>query len=187
MPTRTIQLILCPEEEAQIAAAILSEFEGVRLLDGRSWADPLMPPVERRIDCCGPVALIWPSLITPELPVAIVAGVVRGPQVGPVIQWVRSRQAYSDDSQLSVPIIRSGRWASSLADIPPAGMKEFSDSLWKFLKDRSSNKLVRAAPDGHPSAPVVRERAIWVGSATLEKARKGELLLGADRMQVLPE
>jgi hypothetical protein len=185
--TRTIQLILCPEEEGRIAAAILGEFEGVRLLDGRPWADSLTPPEEPGLDHCGPVALIWPSLITPVLPVAVVSGVVRGPQIGPVVQWVRSRQAESDAPQSSVPVIQVGRWASSVADIPPSGMKEFSDSLWRLLKGRSSNRLIRATPDGRPDGPVVRERKIWVGLETLEKAKKGELLLAADRIRFIPE
>lgn len=187
MSIRTIELILCPEEEERVAAAILDRFEGVRLLDGRPWVDQFTPPVEQEIGQCGPVALIWPSLITPELPVAVASGVVRGPQIGPVIQWVRSRRMDPSDSEPAVPVIRSGRWASSITASDPPGMKQFSDVLWRFFKKNSSNRIIRANPDGRPCSPVVKERKIWVGRATLEKAKRGELLLAADRMRFVPE
>ena len=90
--TEQSPLLLLPEDEAALPAAVLAEHGEVRILDASGpWASAETPPVRAAITDTG-AAAIWHPGIHPVLPVQVRSnGAVYGPEAGPVVQWVRSR------------------------------------------------------------------------------------------------
>ncbi|MBR7839506.1 hypothetical protein KDL01_39995 [Actinospica durhamensis] len=178
MTTRQAQLLLLPEDEVAIAAAILARYPDVRFIDHVAWDSPSTPPVRESVVACHFGASIWSPRIYPELPVDIRSnGTIMGPQIGPVVQWLRSRE-------VSPGVLASGRWAASFTDSSAAAMVEFVGDIWKILFRETFNSLQWAgATLGRHSL----ERRFRVGKLAYKDAEEGVLMLKGGQMILRPE
>ncbi|GAA2797041.1 hypothetical protein GCM10010441_22790 [Kitasatospora paracochleata] len=111
---------------------------------------------------CGKLVSIWNSDTHPVLPSEIrTNGKIYGPQVGPVVQWVRSVEGPPGALQV-------GRWAASV-DQADASMAGFVKELWRLL-----------------TLHTFREKGFFIGEGALALANSGEINLHAGYLRVLP-
>jgi len=179
--TKRIEVLLLPVDEKRIEQAILDQFPGVKLLDNGEWSSVSEPPVRSSITKCGKFAAIWNPKVMPALtPTVRANGVIDGPQVGPVVQWIRC-QARTPN------ILDAGRWAASNDTDHEPEMVGFVQAVWKILMRQTTNKLVRAGSLDFPPQRNVIERGFRVGPEALRRAQSGELVLASNSMRLLPE
>lgn len=146
-------------------------------------------PVAPSISSCGRRVSIWPSSIYPVLPTTRRGdGKLLGPLVGPVVSWQRSWEdrAYRRPGD-EAPVLQYGRWDASFGVSESQEMIRFVDGIWRILKKNASNKLVRVPPRRASENPWVPERRIWVGLKAMDRAIRGELILNADALRLIPE
>lgn len=164
--TRQSPVLLLPEDELALQAAIVAAHPTVRILDESGpWPDASTPPVRASVLEAGSIAGIWPVDLVPALPTEVRSnGTVwgTGTGTGSAIQWLRSR--VKSDGVLS-----AGRLATAL---DPA-TEDFVKSVFRILFKLTSNELVRRAAANSP----VRMPAYRVGPHALSEARAGRLML----------
>lgn len=178
---KKVELLLLPEDEVDLAAAIRAQFPRVLFVDNRRWSRLDVPPAYDSIADCGRIAAIWNRAISPTLPAVVRDnGVIDGPQTGPVVQWLRS---YVDEDA----ILQAGRWAASNDPASDGPMIEFVKEIWKILTKKTTNKLRRAGAIGGPVTPSVSERQFRVGRRALDAVAQGKLILASNRMRLIPE
>jgi hypothetical protein len=187
--TQTVSLLLVPEDEEAISRVVQDKYPGVKFLDYGGWVDPDVPPVAASISSCGRRVSIWPSSIYPVLPTTRRGdGKLLGPLVGPVVSWQRSWEdpAFRKPGD-EAPVLQYGRWDASFGASEQQEMTQFVDGIWRILKKATSNKLLRVPPRRQDENPWVPERQIWVGSRAMDMAIRGELILNADALRLIPE
>ena len=173
---RVAEILLAPEDEAEIFAAARERFPELQVIDSVPWASADEPAVRESPVQCGFVASLWNPSIHPHLPSEVrTDGKVYGPQVGPVVQWIRSLEK-------TPGVLQGGRWAASFPSTDHA-MAEFVKSLWTVLTEHTSTDLARPGARGGDPEP---ERGFLVGRSALERARRGELSLRVGYLQLVP-
>lgn len=171
--TKQSPVLLLPEDELALQAAIVAAHPAARILDESGpWPDASTPPVRASVLETGSIAGIWPSDLVAELPTEVRSNGTfwgTGTGTGPAIQWLRSR--VKSDGVLS-----AGRLATAL---DPA-TEDFVKSVFRILFKLTSNELLRHQPTGE----FARMPAYRVGPHALVEAREGRLTL-TDRALVL--
>jgi hypothetical protein len=172
-------ILLLPDDEALIEDTLKKEFPQVCFIDQRAWVSVDAPPVRTSIQNCSDIAAIWNPAVAPEVRgMKRSNGSVHGPQVGPVLQWLRSQRG---EGQL-----QAGSWAASVDPVLEPEMEAFARAAWRTLRRLTSNDLIsggwltRAVVTGPPV------RRFRVGAAALSAARNGELELGSNQARLLP-
>lgn len=179
--TKQALVLLTQEDEIKLAQALVAKFPEVKFLDFQKWSDADAPPVCESVTDCGPTISIWNPLIYPILPTGSRSnGKISGPQIGPVIQWLRSREVRSGELQ-------SGRLAASYSESTPAQMVDFVQSIWRILFRETSNKLVRVSLNADGVNVLAEERRFRVGAHAQEDALAGSLMLVSAQMKLMPE
>ncbi|MFJ5233756.1 hypothetical protein ACIQBJ_28135 [Kitasatospora sp. NPDC088391] len=159
---RVAEIFLTGNDEELLIAAIRSRFQSVGIIDSIPWESGYTPPVRESISDCSKLVSIWNPETHPSLPSEIrTNGKIYGPQIGPVVQWVRSIEGPPG-------VLQVGRWAASV-DQSDSAMKEFVKELWRILALRTS-----------------KEKGFFVGDGALGLANSGMLNLRAGYLQVLP-
>jgi hypothetical protein len=174
------EVLLLPSDETLIEDALRKTYPRVCFIDQSAWERVEIPPVRGSIQDCGENAAIWNPDVAPEIwGTARQNGRVDGPQVGPVIQWLRSRCRNGR--------LEAGSWAVSVDPRRNPEMEAFAKDAWKILQGLTSNKLVsggsfsRAVMIGRPV------RSFRVGPAALSAAQGGKLELASNQARLLPE
>lgn len=179
--TKRAEVLLLPEDEADVVEALRLHFPAIQLVDNRGWRSADEVPARASIAECGSMVALWNPDIVPHLPVNVRAnGVIDGPQTGPVIQWLRS--ARRDGS-----VLDAGRWAAAVGTTTDPDMAGFVRASWRVLMSLSTNKLVRGGELGRTPQRLGAERGFRVGRLALEEALRGELTLASNQMRLLPE
>jgi hypothetical protein len=174
------EVFLLPGDESLIEDALRKLHPRLCFIDQRAWESVDTPPVRASIQDCGSVAAIWNPAVAPELRGhARANGVIDGPQVGPVIQWLRNR---TGDGRLE-----AGSWAASVDPEQNPAMEAFAKDAWKVLRKLTSNKLVGGGWVSRAVAVGPPVRAFRAGPAALSAARNGELELASNQARLLPE
>jgi hypothetical protein len=177
MTTKQAQLLLLPEDEVAVAAAILARYPDVKFIDHVAWGSPSMPPVRELVIACHGGASIWSPRIYPNLPVDVRSnGTIMGPQIGPVVQWLRSKE--EPPGALS-----PGRWAASYSDSSELAMVKFIGDIWRILFRETPNSLELVNVASGQCSP---ERRYRVGKHAYELAEEGALVLMGGRMALRP-
>jgi hypothetical protein len=175
---RQIEVLLLPADEERLAGAIQESYPGTVFVDERRWESADVPPAYRSVRDCGTDVAIWNPALAPVLPTSRRAnGIIDGPQVGPVVQWIRSHLDRHGRLQ-------SGRWAASTSD---PDMIAFAKAIWKLLNAQTTNKLRVAGAVEFPPVLGRSERIFRVGREALEAARSGDLELATNRLRLVPE
>ncbi|MFF1724714.1 hypothetical protein [Streptomyces sviceus] len=178
---RQIHLLLFPEDEGQVLQAIQEKFSEVKLVANVPWVDERTPPVRDSAGNCGTIATIWNPILHPRLPVGVGPnGIITGPGVGPVVQWVRSLEK-------NIGILECGRWAAGFNKERDPEMAYFVESLWRLLNRFTSNRMVRTRGAGLDAPAVAPERRFRVGEMAAERALQGALTLRAGAMYLRPD
>jgi len=179
--TKQAFTLLTKDDEAGLAQAIANRVPEVKLLDFGGWQASDRPPVCDSVLRCGPIVSIWNPLIVPSLPTGLRSdGRVVGPQIGPVIQWLRSPDSENHELQ-------SGRLAASYDESSPREMVTFIELVWKALSSVTDNKLVRASGGPGELKMLGAERRFRLGSNARSLASTGSLVLLSGRMRLVPE
>ncbi|GAA2753358.1 hypothetical protein [Kitasatospora cinereorecta] len=159
---RVAEIFLTADDEELLISAIKSRFQSMRIIDSIPWERCDLPSTRESIADCGKLVSIWNSDAHPVLPSEIrTNGKIYGPQVGPVVQWVRSIEG-------SPGVLQVGRWAASV-EKADAAMKGFVKELWRLLTLHTS-----------------REKGFFIGEGALALANSGKLSLRAGYLHVLP-
>jgi hypothetical protein len=174
------EVLLLPSDEALIEDALRETYPQVCFIDQNAWENVEVPPVRRSIRDCGWNAAIWNPGVAPvvrgtERP----NGVVDGPQVGPVIQWLRNRRR---DERLE-----AGSWAASVDSGRDPEMEDFAKGAWRILQKHTSNRLVSGGSFSRATAIGPPVRSFRVGPAAMSAAREGNLELASNQARLLPE
>ncbi|NUP46600.1 MAG: hypothetical protein HOW97_04710, partial [Catenulispora sp.] len=178
--TKQIQLLLTPNDEEDLLAAVRRRFPEIRVLQGNGWTADGAPPVRAGVAECGQVALLWDPEINPDLPVAVsTTGRVDGPQIGPVVQWIRSR-GFETGS------LDAGRWAASVDPDKAPRMHTAVSGLWRIAKQVLTNDLILARSHGPDPAQWKAERGFWAGPEAVSLARAGKLTLRSGMLMLMP-
>ncbi|MER5791660.1 hypothetical protein [Streptomyces sp. NPDC001980] len=176
--TKQAQILLLEEDESRIVEAIHERFPSVRFINNVPWISADAPPAHESLSECGSTVAIWNPVVFPELPVDVRSnGMIFGPQVGPVVQWVRSRE-------ITPGVLDAGRWAASWSDSTDPAMVDFIGELWKILQKYTSNKLRHVDA---VSGDMVSQRRFRVGPEAGAKAISGEIALVSTQSGLLPE
>ncbi|WP_434447753.1 hypothetical protein [Lentzea sp. E54] len=156
-------VLLLPEDEVALQAAITAAHPDVRILDSGPWADADTPPVLGSVLEARSIAYVWPTSLHPVLPVEVRSnGAVWGVETGKALQWRRGRVV---DGTLS---------AGTLGVVVEPELEEFVRSVWRILSRLTSNDLVRYH---RPTGEHVRTPTYRVGPHALAEARAGRLRL----------
>lgn len=173
MRTKQSPVLLLPEDELALQAAIVAAHPHVRIYDESGpWPDG-EPAVREKVTETGRVAGIWPTDLFPELPREVRSdGTTWGKAagLGPAIQWWRSR-VDSDGA------LQTGRLAARI--VP--GTEDFVKSVFRILFRVTTKDLVRVHG---PTGERVRMPTYRVGPHALAEARAGRIAL-MDIMLVL--
>lgn len=165
-------VLLLPEDEVAVQAAILEACPGVRIIDAEApWpgATTSKPPVRDSVLDVERRALLWDPEIHPRLPQPRFSGLaVRSPQAGRVVQWRRSR--CSDDD-----VLASGMFLAVVWEGMDPRMLTVTSSVWRAVLEHTSNHLVRwiEGTGQEQLSPSYR-----VGHHALAAAREGRICLG---------
>jgi hypothetical protein len=164
-------ILLLPEDEVALQAAILAACPGVRIIDAHGhWPGMTTsrPPVRDSVLEVGQRALLWDPEIHPRLPQPRFSGSsARSPQAGRVIQWRRS--LCSDDA-----VLHSGLFVAVLWHDMDPRMITLTSSVWRAVLRHTSNYLVRwiEGTGQEQISPSYR-----VGHHALAAARDGSICL----------
>lgn len=171
-------VLLLPQDEEEVLAALRHSRPGVQILDGSvPWVSADSPPVCTSIAETGTIASIWNPEIFPTLPVEVRSnGSIRGPQAGPVVQWMRS--PVRDGGRLE-----AGRWAATMDDNIAPEMIAFIRDIWKVLFRLTGNDLARL---DLRSGDAILQPKYRVGPAALQLARSGDIELYDGQMKLVP-
>jgi hypothetical protein len=179
--TKQALTLLTRDDEAELAQAIAVRVPEVKFLDFGGWQASDHPPVCDSVLTCGPIVSIWNPLIVPTLPTGLRSdGKVVGPQIGPVIQWLRSPEPKNHELQ-------SGRLAASYDESSPQGMVTFIELVWKALMSVTDNKLSRASGGSGDMKILGAERRFRIGANARLLASVGSLVLLSGKMRLVPE
>lgn len=179
--TKQALILLTRDDEFELAQAITAQVPEVKFLDFDGWRVADRPPVCKSILDCGSIVSIWNPLVVPILPVGLRGdGKVLGPQIGPVIQWLRCSESGSRE-------LRSGRLAASYDESTPRQMITFIEQVWKVLLRVTTNKLQRVQERAGEVKTVGSERRFRLGSNAKSLASRGSLTLLSGKMRLVPE
>lgn len=177
---RRTEVLLLPSDETLIEDAVRKTYPNVFFIDQGAWESVEVPPVCMSIQDCGGNAAIWNPGVAPEIRgIARPNGRVDGPQVGPVIQWLRS--------ECREGRLQAGSWAASVDPERNPDMEAFAKDVWNILQRLTSNKLVSGGSFGRAVVIGPPVRSFRVGPAALNAAREGELELASNQARLLPE
>ncbi|MGW0433767.1 hypothetical protein ACWDV4_14665 [Micromonospora sp. NPDC003197] len=172
-----ISFFLTQEDEVNLTDEIRKQLPEVRLVDEWRWVDPTWPPVRESPADCGGAIGIWNTVIAPELTGVVRAnGKVDGPNVGPVVQWLRCRLV---DGRLN-----AGRWAAAY-DSADKENAAYVRKLWRMLNSKTRNDLRRVS--GDLSMGAIEERRFRVGNVAYRGALNGKFALVVDQLILAPE
>jgi hypothetical protein len=178
--TKSVELLLTVEDELEVERALLDAYPSVVFVDQLAWVDPNSPPARSSIAECSDDVTIWNTAIHPTIAGSRRDnGVVDGPEVGPVIQWLR---CWLDSSG----VLQAGRWAASF-NTDNTDMTRFVAEIWRIVLKKTTNKLVRAGAIDGPVYRNVAERHFHVGQHAMALATSGVITLASNRMRLLPE
>lgn len=174
------EVLLLPSDEMLIEDALRKAHPRVCFIDQSAWEAVEVPPVRLSILDCSDNATIWNPEVAPEVRgFKRPNGRVDGPQVGPVIQWLRSRLR---DGRL-----QAGSWAASVDPERDPQMEAFAKNAWRILQRLTSNRLVSGGSFARAVVIGPPVRAFRVGPAALSAARNGEFELASIQARLLPE
>ncbi|MEZ0090235.1 hypothetical protein [Streptacidiphilus sp. EB129] len=177
---RQVALLLLPQDERAVADAIMERYPAVKFLDSRPWEAESVPPIVGSINSSGSSLAIWNPEIHPVLPVDTRPnGIIMGPQIGPVVQWLRSCEIPSGS-------LNSGRWAATIGNGQSPEMSEFIKGIWDILMKLTRNELERLKKGSSNEDSVVSESRFRIGPMALERAMRGELKLVSGGMILRP-
>ncbi|MET9630156.1 hypothetical protein ABZX92_22075 [Lentzea sp. NPDC006480] len=163
-------ILLLPEDEAALQAAIFEACPGVRIIDAHGeWRGQTTskPPVRDSVLDVSQRALLWDPAIHPRLPQPRFSGLaVRSPQAGKVVQW---RRSLCTDGVLASGMFLAVVWP----DMDPR-MIALTSSIWRAVLRHTSNYLVRWI-EGTGQEQISPSHR--VGHHALAAARDGELCL----------
>jgi hypothetical protein len=174
------EVLLLPSDEISIENALRKVYPRVCYVDQAAWQRVDDPPIRLSIQDCGPNAAIWNQEVTREIRGTMRSnGRIDGPQVGPVIQWLRSERR---DGRLE-----AGSWAASVDPKSNPAMEAFAKGAWKILRRLTSDRLVSGGSFSHAAVRGGPVRIFRVGPAALRSALDGELELASNQARLLPE
>ncbi|MFJ8062123.1 hypothetical protein [Streptomyces sp. NPDC096142] len=177
---RQVALLLLPQDEQAVVEAIIERYPAVKFLESRPWEAESVPPIVGSINSSGSSLAIWNSKIHPTLPVDIRPnGNIMGPQIGPVVQWLRSREIPSGS-------LNAGRWAATVGNGQSPEMSDFIKGIWDVLMKLTRNELERLKKGSYNEDSVVSESRFRIGPMALERAMCGELKLVSGGMILRP-
>jgi hypothetical protein len=174
---KQIWFFLTEDDEVAIAETLRERLPSVKLIDEWRWERVDVPPVRESPLDCDRVIGIWASDIAESVTgVARANGGIDGPAIAAIVQWQRCRRAGNT--------LRYGRWAASYepSDKPVAA---FVRSLWRIMESSTTNELTRTSGDLTNSNRA--ERRFRIGGQARELASRGEILLTADALTLIPE
>jgi len=176
---RRISLLMLPEDEEDLVAAVRARFPEMVLIPSYFWPTH-QPPVTTRLADCEQMAFLWDPTICPTLPTHVRAnGAIAGPMVGPVIQWLRCKRGRFNELQV-------GSLGASADRIRDPQMTRRIAAVWRIVKKHTSNNLRLAGPIEEPPTPDQAIRDTWIGAHALAAARAGDLALADIRVRLLP-
>jgi hypothetical protein len=179
--TKQALLLLTTADEVEFTQAIAAQVPEVKFLDFEGWRVADEPPVCESILDCGLAASIWNPLIVPSLLTSSRSdGKLIGPQIGPVIQWLRCRES---DSR----VLQSGRLAASCGESSPQQLASFIEQVWKVLSRMTDNRLQRIQERAGEVTALGAERRFRVGPNASALASTGSLVLLSGKMRLAPE
>lgn len=167
--TRAANLLLLPEDEVALQAALTEERAGLKIVDGTApWPAKTEPPVRDSVLEVGTLATLWDPEVLPALP-RLRRGDTpnKGMQAGKVVQWKRGGLSADD-------VLGPGMWTAVLKDGQDPALVAFIDSMWRVLLRFTTDYLVRWIP-----STGVEQRA-WgfhTGPHAFAAARNGEITL----------
>ncbi|KJK49385.1 hypothetical protein UK23_13865 [Lentzea aerocolonigenes] len=168
---RMATVLLLPQDEAALQAAIVAAWPSTRIIDGRApWPAQTTsrPPVRDSVLDVERNAFLWDPEIHPRLPTPRFTGYARrAPQAGRVVEW---RRSLCTDGVLASGMISAVVWD----DMDPR-MIAFISAVWRAVVEHTSNNLVRWI-EGTGQEQLMR--ASRVGHHALAAARAGEICLG---------
>lgn len=173
---RVVEILLSGQDEEELLRTARARFPSVRVLDSVPWASPENPPIRGSLRECSGLVTVWNPELHPVLPSrARSNGTIHGPQIGPVIQWIRSVESPPG-------VLQAGRWAASVnnSDKP---MIAFIKDIWKVLLSETSNALARRSIG---SDELIPDDDFLIGRDALSRAQFGELQLKSGFLQLYP-
>jgi len=174
---KQIWFFLTEDDEAAIADTLLERLPSVKFIDEWRWEQVDVPPVRPSpLDCDRMIGLWATDIVAAVAGVARENGTVDGPDIGAIVQWQRCQRLGN--------ALRYGRWAAAYesSDKPVAA---FVRALWRVMDDCTTNKLVRTS--GDLANPNRSERRFRIGEKARDLASRGEILLKADQLTLVPE
>lgn len=178
---RLVTVLLLPEDEVALQAAVTAECPDVRIIDATApW--PAMttnrPPMRDSVLDVERTALLWIPEIQPRLPQPRFTGrASRAPQAGRVVTWRRSL--------LSEGVLAPGMFSAVVWNGMDPRMVAFMSAVWRVLVRATSDHLVRWI-DG--TGQEQRMPSFHVGHHALAAAREGRLCLNdtAEKWRLYP-
>jgi len=172
-------LLLLPEDELAVQAAIVAEHPSVRLVDARSpW--PAMttsrPPVRDSVLDIERSVLIWDPSIHPRLPRPRFTGLARRSPLAGRVVWL-DRGTYVD-----CVLTASGISAVLWDGMKPEMVSLFS-TVWRAVLQGTSRYLVRWVEGTGQEQRIFGWR---VGHPALAAASEGRISLGDESLRVYP-
>jgi hypothetical protein len=178
--TKQVLVFLTVDDEVAVSRGIAEIVPDVKFLDFSAWSAVDEPPVRDSVLDCGSIVSIWNPCIVPNLPATVRSdGKVMGPQIGPVLQWVRCKQSPLGE-------LRSGRLAASY-DRESLQMAAFVQQVWKVLLRKTENKLQRVQQSADGLTAIGPERRLRIGPNAESLASTGALKLLSGALRVVPE
>lgn len=172
-------LMLLPEDEVALQAAVLAEHPGVRIVDQRApW--PAMttcrPPVRDSVLDVEHTALLWNPEIHPRLPQPrLTAPPRRSPHAGRVVAW---RRGTCTDGVLASTTISAVVWDGMKPE-----MVALLSTVWRAVLHGTTRHVVRWVEG---TGQEQRAWGIRVGYHALAAAREGRISLDEGKMRVYP-
>jgi hypothetical protein len=155
-------VLLLPEDELALQAAVTAEYPGLRIVDAAApW-----PLVRDSVLDVERTALLWVPEIQPRLPKPRFTGyATRAPQAGRVVTWRRS--LCSDGDVLTSGMVSAVVWHGM-----DPGMVRFMSTVWRALVRATSDHLVRWIED---TGQEQRMPSFHIGHHALAAARDGRI------------
>lgn len=166
---RLASLVLLPEDEVALQAALAEVRPGLRFVDGTApWPPRTEPPVRGSVLEIDTLVTLWDSEALPQLPRLRRGDTpLKGMQAGKVVQWTRGSQSADD-------VLTAGWWAAVLKDGQDPQHVAFIDAMWRAMLRFTTNYLVRWVEG---TGQEQRMPSFHIGPHALAAAREGRVAL----------